>query len=189
MIRINREQSVRVCQGDIFEEIHFIENVVETNGEIEISRVTFPWIIVLTQDCDLQQDYFLRNPSEERTTTPNQDKQLFSILVAPLYNAEHVYQGTHLSALNMEMSAINKKRSQGNSLRNNEIPRYHYLQFPPGEVQIPDSVIDFKHYFSVNRDYLESEKNDKFICKVNELFREDISHRFAAFLSRIGLPS
>jgi len=50
------------------------------------------------------------------------------------------------------------------------------------------SVIDFKHYFSVNVCYLMGIKKEKFICKIYELYREDISHRFASFLSRIGLP-
>jgi hypothetical protein len=50
------------------------------------------------------------------------------------------------------------------------------------------SVIDFKHYFSVPVEYLERIKPTNFVCAVCELYREDICQRFAAYLSRIGLP-
>src|SRR3954471_19295913 len=33
--------------------------------------------------------------------SPGQDKKLFSVLVAPLYNAEHVFQGTHLQDMHL----------------------------------------------------------------------------------------
>jgi hypothetical protein len=112
---------------------------------------------------------------------------LFSVLVAPLYNVEHVYKGEHLSDLSMQMQTINRNKTPGKSLRLNETARYHYLEFPE-ELQIVPSVIDFKHYFSVNVSYLKKVKTKRFVCKVAELYREDIAQRFASFLSRIGLP-
>ena len=74
-----------------------------------------------------------------------------------------------------------------NKLIQNETPRYHYLKFP-NEVPIVPSIIDFKHYFSLNLEYLYEIKNESFLCRISELYREDISQRFASFLSRIGLP-
>ena len=184
MIKVRKHCVPRVCQGDILRDIEFLEYVTEKNGFIEVSKITFPYVIVLTQDCDLEQDYKVRWSQKKPST---EDKRLFSVLVAPLYNVEHVYAGEHLSELNMEMERINKSKTPGQKLRNNETPRYHFLTFPD-DVPLVDSVIDFKHYFSVNVEYLKNIKREQFACRVAELYREDISQRFASFLSRIGLP-
>lgn len=166
--------------------MELVEYVAQHGDSIEISRLTFPLATVLTQDCDLEQDYRVR---WSRQVTPNKDKQLFSVLVAPLYNAEHVYAGEHLNGLDppMTMQPISKAKTPGRNLRNNETPRYHYLEFPE-DVPIVPSVIDFKHYFSVSVEYLKMQKRTQFVCRLAELYREDVSHRFASFLARIGLP-
>lgn len=186
MIGVTKQSEPRVCQGDILSGVHYIEDV-STDGEwIDVKRILFPYVIVLTQDCDLQQDHGARWPAGKAPS--NQDKKIFSALVAPLYNAEHVFTGEHLSELKMTMQMINKNKGPGKTLIQNSTPRYHFLAFGPG-VEIVDSVIDFKHYFSVNVERLTRHKEGHFICKVDALYREDISQRFASFLSRIGLPN
>lgn len=182
MIKVDPKKEERILQGDIFRDIEYIESIMEDNGRLNISKILFPYIIVLSQDCDLAQDYRFR--TEEKNS---QDKYLISVLVAPIYNYEHVCEGSHLSELEIKSQEINKKKTPGKNLRRNLNPRYHYLEFP-SDVGLVPSVIDFKHYFSVSVMYLNQEKNEKFVCSVKELYREDISHRFAAFLSRIGLP-
>jgi hypothetical protein len=182
MIKVRRSRSSRICQGDILRDVEFIEYAVERAGKIEVSKVVFPLTIVLTQDCDLEQDYRFR-----RSPATTQDKWLISVLMAPVYNVEHVYDGAHLSELGIQMERINKNRSPGQYLRNNERPRYHYLEFPEAVPVVP-SVVDFKHYFSVNGLYLRKLKLRNFVCTISDLFREDVSVRFASFLARIGLP-
>lgn len=145
----------------------------------------FPLVVVLTQDCDLEQDARYRGRREPRPS--NQDKKLFSVLVVPLYNAEHVFRGEHLNELGLTMAPINKNRTPGEWLMINERPRYHYLDFPD-DIQIVPSIVDFKHYFSVSITYLNKVRPQKFVCRLSELFREDLSQRFAAYLARIGLP-
>jgi len=184
MVRIRKQKINRIRQGDIFREVEYIEYVNESKGIIEVSKIIFPYVIVLTQDCDLQQDYTLRWSKRQRQ---NHDKLLLSTLVAPLYNAEHIYTGEHLSEIGLKMQFISKNKTPGKNLRNNMMPRYHYIEFPD-DVPIVPSVIDFKHYFSVNIEYLKKLKKEKFVCNIAPLYREDISQRFAAFLSRIGLP-
>lgn len=184
MIRVKTQQKARVCQGDVFRNIECVEDVTQINGTLEVSKITFPLVFVLTQDCDLEQDYRVR---WSRRKAANQDKALVSVLVAPLYNAEHVYLGQHLSELDLQMEKINKGRSPGGNLRTNQNPRYHYLEFPTA-IQIVSSVIDFKHYFSVHVEYLKRIKRTQFVCQLADLYREDVTQRFASFLSRIGLP-
>lgn len=184
MVKVKVGKAARVTQGDIVKNLEYIEYVSEKDGNIEVSKIEYPLAIVLTQDCDLSQDYKFR---WSKINTQNEDKWLMSVIVAPLYNAEHVYNGNHLEGLGMNMTPITRKKTHGQNLRNNETPRYHYLDFG-AESSIPPSVIDFKHYFSVNVAYLKKHKSQNFVCQVAELYREDISNRFASYLSRIGLP-
>jgi hypothetical protein len=184
MVRVKTQRNSRIAQGDIIRNVEYIEYISEKAGAIEVAKIIFPLIIVLTQDCDLAQDYRFR---WSKANTETQDKWLLSVLIAPLYNVEHVYTGEHLSELAMTMERINRGRSPGENLRKNETPRYHYIEFPK-HVPIAPSVIDFKHYFSVNVGYLKKVRQENFKCQVSELYREDISQRFSSFLSRIGLP-
>jgi len=190
MIKTKSGNNPKISQGDIYRNIDYIENVCENNGIIEVSKIEFPLIVILSQDCDLTWDYKNRYGRPKKN---NQDKFMFSILCAPLYNVEHLIEGNHLELLNQKMQIIPKysKRdlsTQYKALINNEIPRYHYLEFPK-RIPIVPSVIDFKHYFTVSTKALKEKKDTSFVCKVAELFREDITLRFSNYLSRIGLPS
>jgi hypothetical protein len=158
-----------------------VESVDVSSGVIKILTVVFPLAIILTQECDLEQEHLDR--VEARST---RDKCLISVLMAPLYNVEHVYLGEHLNRLDIQMKVIDKAHTPGKYLRNNERPRYHYLEFK--DVPIVPSVIDFKHYFSATVNYLLGLKATSFVCSVAPLFREGIAQRFAAYLARVGLP-
>ncbi|CAG1005968.1 hypothetical protein MTYP_03311 [Methylophilaceae bacterium] len=184
MVKARAAHKSRLAQGDIIRDVECVEYVVERNGQLEITKIVFPLIIVLTQDCDLAQDYKFR---WSRQPTKTEDKLLLSVLVAPLYNAEHVYIGEHLSELGMTMVPVPRNKSPGNNLRKNETPRYHYLEFG-SDIPVVPSVVDFKHYFSVNAAYLKKVKAKNFVCRISTLYREDIAQRFASFLSRIALP-
>jgi hypothetical protein len=192
MIKADKETSLRINQGDIFRNVDFIQKIEIHGTSVSIHKITFPLVIVLTQDCDLQQD---SNYYKEDIKKPNNDdKKLLSVIVAPLYNEELFLAGEHLSdpSIDWKMQKINKKSKGKDSTRyknltDNEIPRYHHLKFEE-EIPIVDSVIDFKHYFSVNVDDLIRIKERNYICKVSKLYRERVSQRFSNFLSRIGLP-
>ena len=174
----------RICQGDIFKDVEMIEYAIEKAGTLEVSKIVFPLVVVLTQDCDLEQEHRFRWGHREVST---QDKWLISILVAPLYNIEHVYKGEHLTKIGMTMQTIKETKTPGKFLRNNERPRYHFLSFPE-TLHIADSVADFKHYFSVNGQYLRALRRSSFVARLAPLHREDLSQRFSSYLARIGLP-
>jgi hypothetical protein len=182
-MKVNTSPSQRICQGDIFRDIEYFESVSEISGTMEVRKILFPQAVVLTQDCDLAQDHTFRIETKE-----TQDKWLISVLLAPLYNAEHFFAGEHLQDIGVRSQLINKTKRDGQLLMQNQTPRYHYLEFPRDVPLIP-SVIDFKHYFSAPIPYLTELKPTHFVCTIGELYREDISQRFAAFLSRIGLPA
>lgn len=173
-----RHERERLCQGDIFRDIEYIFDIKETGESIEFDTRKLPYIIVLTQDCDLESDH--RN----HTLTPNnQDKFLQSILVSPAYLAEQLKEGTHLSDLGLTMQKLNT--GLWKPVKSNQNARYHFLPANT-DFQIPDLVVDFKHYYTIPKERLVS--NTNYIGTLNELFRENLSHRFSHYLSRIGLP-
>ena len=51
--KVDKRRRTRISQGDVFRDVECIEYVVEKKGIIEVSKIVFPLIIVLTQDCDL----------------------------------------------------------------------------------------------------------------------------------------
>ena len=178
---IQKRRLARVSQGDVFRDIEYIEYAIEKRGIVEVSKIIFPLIVVLTQDCDLEQDFNGRKKDK-------QGNKLLSVLVAPLYNAEHVFTGEHLSELQVKGTVINKGKTEGKTIMQNERPRYHYIDFP-SKIPVVPSIADFKHYFSVQAGYLEKTRKSNFVCRLDDLFREDLSQRFAAYLGRIGLPN
>jgi hypothetical protein len=195
----------RICQGDILKNVKYIESFNEIGDYYDVSMINFPLVVIISQDCDLNEDYQFRYDIPKRHK--DHDKIMFSLLVAPLYTADQVLSGDHLSLLDppntpQELSSIKNKmkmqdlrkeskpsepKSLYNHMKNNEIPRYHFLRFPDS-IQISDSFIDFKHYFSVNINYLEELKRDNFVCRIDMPYRELISQRFSNYLCRIGLP-
>ena len=185
MIKVTQEKNNRVCQGDILANVEYIEKVKEKDGILTVTKIVFPLVVVLSQECDLTWDFENRNNQGKG----NQDKYLLSIIVAPLYNYEQFINGTHLSELEQQMATIssNKKKTDNKMLRDNKNPRYHFLEFDKN-IRVVDSVVDFKHYFTVNTTTLQEMKKDNFVCSISELYRESLSQRFANYLSRIGLP-
>src|SRR5690606_16030735 len=108
-----------------------------------------------------------------------------SVLVAPVYNFEHFIAGEHLSTLDIAAHRLNSKQKA--LLMKNQNPRYHYFEFERSST-IPNSVVDFKHYFSVSLLWLENKLAASCICGISPLYRELVSQRFSNYLSRIGLP-
>lgn len=182
-IQMNKDS--RIIQGDIISNVEYIESVKNIDGVLEISKIIFPMVLVLTQDCDLTWDY----DNRQDLTKSNQDKYLFSVIVVPIYNYEHFIRGEHLSDLNQHMGTINSNpnKTENKNLKKNETPRYHYMEFTK-DVPIVPSVIDFKHYFTVNIIELTEHKKNHYVCTLADLFRERVSQRFSNYLSRIGLP-
>ena len=182
-----KDLSAEIKQCDIFRDIEFIEYVKEEGDSIEVSKIVFPLAMVLTQACDLQQDHSARKKIEMENRG-NQDKYLISVIVAPIYNFEEFRMGTHLDQLGLMMDQKGgRKRSTCSNIIKNENKRYHYLNFAQ-DVELVESVIDFKHYFTVTVNYLNSIREEKYVCSIDSLYRELILQRFSNFLSRIGLP-
>lgn len=172
-----------VDQGDLLEDVEFVEYAIEKQGIIEVSKIVFPTAVVLAQTCDAHEDYAIR---WGRGTGGKPRKAMLSYLVAPVYNAAQLMAGTHLIDLGMELKKL-ESRTEMQSMRNNAHPRYHYLEFG-ADVPVADAIVDFKHYFTASPAHLRERKKNGFIRRLAVPHREALSNRFAAWTSRVGLP-
>lgn len=180
----NSDNVERIRQGDIFSNVPYFESYNESGGEFEVTIYRFPYVVVLTQDCDLEQNKNTRLSINKENDIVENDKHLFSLLVAPLYNSEHLISGEHLKEIGISSQRQNTKLKD--PIIKNQNARYHYIEFS-NDVVIPNSIIDFKHYFSISLDYMEEHMENR-ICGINPIYRELVSQRFSNYLSRIGLP-
>ena len=199
-----KHDSFKIFQGDILRDVNVLVGYDRAHNDF--NEFIMPYIIVLSQDCDLEQDYnsyqqFLDfsnkfdllefdinscSKDDKKDITSMYDKLLPSILVCPAFPAKQLREGTHLNKYNNYiLPHINSKK--WNDVTNNEIPRYHYLDHYP-EFQIPKLVIDFKRYYTLPTNYLYSVFKEVYVGSLNELYRERVSQRFVNYLSRIGLP-
>jgi hypothetical protein len=136
----------------------------------------------MTQDCDLKQDYTNRNDPEK---AEKQDQYLQSILICPAYPAETFRAGQHLKSIGLIMEQHNSKMYP--LIKKQRNIRYHYF---PSDLDkgIQELIIDFKHYYSLPRDYFYNYFPKNYVATISPLFRESLSDRFTHYLARIGLP-
>lgn len=95
--KYTKHESERLHQGDIFRDLTVIESIDEINSELIVKEKRLQYAIVITQDCDLEQDY--KNRRNENRDYSNTDKFLPSILICPAYPAQSFRTGDHLYVL------------------------------------------------------------------------------------------
>jgi len=162
----------------------------------EQDEIAIPYGVVMSQDCDVDRDFQSRTrersllkqglPEAELIPKlePLHDKLLPTILICPAYIADSFFAGEHISGWHIKgktVGEIDKIK------KNDQMNRFHYLPKNP-DLGVNDMVIDFKHFFTVPVDILYFQRKEGYVATVNELFREDLSQRFANYLSRFGLP-
>ena len=176
------DKKYKITQGDIFQNFDYVRWAELVEENIEIDEITIPFFVVLSQSCDLDHDFEDRN----KTSKEKRDKYIQSILVCPAYIADLVRAGKHLEGLDLVMETYNSKRWKQIKENNNE--RYHFLE-KNEKIGLPDLVIDFKQYYTIPTHILYKLYKDHYVGSLKQLFRENLSHRFAFYLSRIGLPT
>ena len=180
--RYIKHSDARLCQGDILRDVTLLETTQKFGSDdLDVFERTLPYVVVLTQDCDLEQDEKNRTDDKKQ----DDDKFLQSVLLCPAYQSLSVRAGTHLEGLGLKMQSIN--RANWNLVEQNTSPRYHFLPEEPS-AQLPELVLDFKQYFTSPRAFMYTRYKANYVTTLGPLFRESLSLRFANYLSRIGLP-
>jgi len=173
----------RISQGDILRDVKF---VIIDEDEMAI-ELNYQYLVVLSQDCDLEQGNSLVTADLKCEGSCKIFNQfLHSVLFVPAFPSEILRSGEHLTSLyDIKTQKINT--SLWGPIKDNQNPRYHFLPSDT-EHQIPDLVLDFKAYYTLSYRYFWSKHKDHYLATVNELFRERLSQRFSNYLNRIGLP-
>ncbi len=168
-------QPSRPHQGDIFQKLQY--KFITAEGETE--TITFPFWIIVTQECDLEHDFRAYQGKYK-----DKDKCLQTITACPAFLQDQLKDGAHMQNLSLIMErwgGDNWKKMTTNRDR-----RFHAINTT--EIQeLPNLMIDFKRVFSFPRDYVYSKLDNK-VATLDVLYREQMCQRLANFSSRIALP-
>ncbi len=170
-------------QGEILSDLRRLRVSLESIQNPSSTRFTperFSWVIVATQDCDLDFDFKARqNQAQHHKLLP----EILFLQMRP--EAElRVSAGGEINAQLLPR------------VRKNGLPRYHYFEPVPEQQDalgagILALIVDFKSYFTVPTDevYKRLELNEcRRRCFLMLPFRDDFSTRCFNYQSRIALP-
>ncbi|HSS77994.1 MAG TPA: hypothetical protein VLV54_14785 [Thermoanaerobaculia bacterium] len=179
-----RSQAGALRQGEIITDLVQFRLAIETleaNDQVA-EYESHPFAIVLSQDCDLDQDWRARQP--EAAIDKNAERRLLpSILFAQVHEAANL-----------------RGRVEGGEMwrriKQNKDERYHFLQAITQAEDaldrgLPELGIDFKRYFAIPTDevYQRSRKDARRRCRLVSPYLEHLSVRFCYYQFRVALPA
>lgn len=157
-------------QGEILCNVVQLKLKVETVGSPELEFVfqLHPYVIIVSQDCDLDWDYKART---DQTT----DKLIPNILFCEVTTAESLRRGGDINSGIWGRVKINKDE------------RYQFLQKVAAEEDalqqgLPELGIDFKRYFTLPADEVYTRivaQETQRRCRLVSPYLEHFSTRFA----------
>lgn len=168
-------------QGEILSNvIQFCLNMdALKRGEYIADPIIHPLAIVLTQDCDCEQDFKSRRENKSGMTP--------AILFCEIDAAEEVAGSGNKSGIN---SSIRGR------IKINKDERYHFFENAVPEVDglgegLPELICDFKRYFTIPTDEIYHRINaqeTKRRCRLASPYLEHLAVRFGYFSQRVALP-
>lgn len=167
-------------------DVELPEVALAQDGVLASLLTTFPWVVVLNQECDLQFDHLARNGLPLKAGRPpvSGDKRLRSILLCPAFEADNVLAGTYVEGA----SRWSSKASD--ILLKNRDDRYHVLQ-PEPPLLDRRLALDFKLIVAVTPSYLEqwlAAHLESSVAALEPPFRDRLMQRFVNYLGRIPEP-
>lgn len=175
----------RLWQGEILENVIQIKPTIESieanvEGALEVNPVIHELVVVMSQDCDLEQDY-IRRSAGNQGTLPN-------VMLCEAYRAEVLRTQVR------ERDQLGS-RDWKRGIAQNQNERFHYLQRvdPSEDLQregLTALALDFKNYFTLPTDelYARLTRGIRRRCRLSTPYVEHLAHRFFKFQSRIALP-
>jgi hypothetical protein len=150
-----------------------------------VQSVTHPWVIVLSQDCDLDWDFKTRQqrPEAADPVAIAPAKEVPNTLLCEVLEAERVRARPEIKSRDWERMKINKDE------------RYQFLQSIASSEDAlgqgtPELCIDFKRYFTVPTDelYLQFTMGAVRRSRLNLPYVQHLCVRFFYFQYRVALP-
>jgi len=178
-------------QGEIIEAV-WEHRVLITSPPPEegppVESILHPRVIMLTADCDLEQDFRRRYTEGQNgyvlTDTDDSDRAIIPcVLLCDLYVESEI------KVRIASGSDIWKPIPRNASERYHRLPAAQIADVPI--LDLPDLYSDFKKAFAVSTTALYQgvlNGHVRRIAIVPPIYVHDLMHRFYSFLSRVGLP-
>lgn len=154
---------------------HTIDVKALEEDRVPVVPVMHRFAIVLSQDCDLEQDYVWRNDAHK-------GRELTSVLFCPALPEDEVRGSTSMGS--REWRAVKENRNQ----------RYQFLCAAPPKADAkregtPNLIVDFREYFSMpaSETYFSLASAARRL-RLQSPYLEHLTTRFAAYAFRVGLP-
>lgn len=175
-----------IQQTAILRDVDLPEVHLAEGGEAQVAVAHYSWLVVLTQECDLQFDRLARAGKSlvEGGPAVKKDKVLRSILLCPAFPQEHVLAGVYVTG------ATQWKGTQKDILLQNRHERYHILAAEAPLVTEP-LVLDFKLIVAAHPEYLERWVRDhphSLTAVIRPPYRDRLVQRFVNYFGRIAEP-
>jgi len=146
--------------------------------ELRVDTTIHPFALILSQWCDLEQDY------QARYVNVDAEKQNPTILFCEVFTATEL------------QSRVPKSSRLWERVKQNNDERYHFFQRVESEFDalgngLDELGVDFKRFFAVPTDevYYRIRRGEvKRRCCLRSPYLEHFCRRFANFISRIALP-
>lgn len=178
--KLEAEEKPRLIQGDILR---------LWDVEIWHIKYNFPYIVILSQDCDLDQDYSAFESYQENPTN-TEDKILENILICPAFIYADFIRWEHIKKNDVKKTMCLHGWDVKKRITSNNDKRYYCLIQEP-DYGLPHLAVDFKFFITINReklyDLIKSWQTE-YVCSLNELFREELAQKFVGYLSRVATP-
>jgi hypothetical protein len=190
----------RLHQGEILTGLVRLRQSIDSIGleAIAVDEVTHPYLIVMTQDCDLAQDADAREveaiaaQDDTRSTEPEFKKRLDN---APRLKIENVLFCEAMSTSDMKLTLPPGKDIWKRIVQNKD-ERYQCLEVVPSArdltgMGIPSLGCDFKRFITIPAAEVYKRLQINPTCRRSRLltpYAEHLLHRFCNFQARIPLP-
>lgn len=178
------KSSDRLSQGSLLTDVIYRRTVAIEEDGIKIDETTLPYVFILNQDCELEQDFSEREDSERE----NNDKHLTSIVGVPAFLSSDLKEGKHFNGFGLTMRRMGS--DEWRTVKGNQKERYFYIK-ENEEFDLPSLTLDFKHFYTFKYEELQTFVKDNpssYKYCINYFHREDLSRRFTSFISRIAIP-
>lgn len=181
-------------QGEILSNVIQLKlDMLNTNmAEPVFDSIIHPFVVIVSQDCDLDWDHRARIEDADEQKNVNEQKKIPSILLCELALAEASAR-TILQQDNAKN--LNKSRTWS-KIKINKDERYQFFELVDQNNDLlkqglPELVADFKRYLTIPTDelYKRIERGEiQRRCRLNSPYLEHFCSRFYYFQSRVALP-
>jgi hypothetical protein len=157
-----------------------VDGMSQHSQELSFDPIQHPYVMVITQDCDLDWDYKARNSEETQLS-----KLLNSIILCEISTAEEV-----------RATADNMNRKAWELVQTQRHERYYFFEKIPPENEaekqgIPELTADFKKIFGIDAAVLYKQIELGLVKRRTTLispYLEHFSRRYYSFHGRVALP-